>query len=65
MISIKYNRIKSYYAKSAIREKKGWNRMSFIRRKNWVKHLILIRSDHKCFETFKILFAGKKGKDLP
>ena len=29
MISIKYNTIKSYYAKSAMREKKGWNRMSF------------------------------------
>ena len=29
MISIKYNTIKSYYAKSAMREKKQWNRMSF------------------------------------
>ena len=28
MISLKYNRIKSY-AKSALSEKKGWNRMSF------------------------------------
>ena len=26
---IKYDTIKSYYAKSAMREKKGWNRMSF------------------------------------
>ena len=29
MISIKYNTIKWYDAKSAKREKKGWNRMSF------------------------------------
>ena len=29
MISIKYNAMKSYYAKSAMREKKGWNRMLF------------------------------------
>ena len=31
MISIKYNTIKSYYATSAIREKKGWKRMTFYR----------------------------------
>ena len=30
LISIKYNTIKSY-AKPAMREKKGWNRMSFYR----------------------------------
>ena len=29
MISIKCNRTKLYYAKSAMREKKGGNRMSF------------------------------------
>ena len=29
MISIKYNKIKPYHAKSATREKKGSNRMSF------------------------------------
>ena len=29
MISIKYNRIESYYAKSTMREKNRWNRMSF------------------------------------
>ena len=29
MISMKCNRIKSYYAKSAMRENKGGNRMSF------------------------------------
>ena len=29
MISMKYDRIKSYYQQSAISEKKGWNRMSF------------------------------------
>ena len=28
----------------------------FIRRKTQVKHSILIRSDRKCFETFKILY---------
>ena len=31
MISITYNTIKSYYAKSAMREKKEWNRMLFYR----------------------------------
>ena len=29
MISVKYNTIKSYNAKSAVREKKRWNRVLF------------------------------------
>ena len=35
--------------------KKGEIECCFIRRKTQVKHSILIRSDRKCFETFKIL----------
>ena len=31
MISMKYNTIKSYYAKSAMREKKGRNRILFFK----------------------------------
>ena len=34
MISMKYNTIKSYYAKSTINEKKGWNRMAFYKTQN-------------------------------
>ena len=52
---IKYNTIKSYYAKSAMTGKKGETECCFIRRTTQVKHSILIRSDRKCFETFKIL----------
>ena len=29
-------------------------RKTFVRRKTQVKHSILIRSDRKCFKTFKI-----------
>ena len=35
--------------------KKGETECRFIRRMTQVKHSILIRSDRKCFETFKIL----------
>ena len=35
--------------------KKGETKCCFIRRKTSVKHSTLIRSDRKCFETFKIL----------
>ena len=49
MISTKYNTIKSYYAKSAVREMKRWNRMSFYEAQEFLKHSILIRSDPKCF----------------
>ena len=34
MISIKYNETKSYYAKSAMRDKKGATECRFIRRNN-------------------------------
>ena len=51
MISIKYNTIKSYYAKSAMKENKGWNRMSFEKTQE-LSETILIG---KCFETFKVL----------
>ena len=33
--------------------KKGETECRFIRRKTYVKHSILIRSDRKCFETLK------------
>ena len=55
MISIKYNTIKSYYAKSAMREKKWWKRMSFYKTQGLSEISILIRWDPECFETFKIL----------
>ena len=42
MISTKYNTIKSYYAKSAMREKKRWNRMWFNKTQEFLKHSILI-----------------------
>ena len=35
--------------------KKGEIECRFTRRRTQVKHSILIRSDRKCFETFKIL----------
>ena len=35
--------------------KKGETECRFIKRKTSVKHSILIRSDRKCFETFKLL----------
>ena len=50
---MKDNTIKSYYAKSAMKEKKGWKRMSFYKTQK-LKHSILIRSDLKFFEAFKI-----------
>ena len=36
-------------------KRKGEREYNFIRHKNYIKDSILIRSDHKCFETFKIL----------
>ena len=50
---MKDNTIKSYYAKSAMKEKKGWKRMSFYKTQK-LKHSISIRSDLICFEAFKI-----------
>ena len=50
MISLKYNRIKSYYQKSAMKKRKGEIECRFVRRKNYVKHSVLIRSGRKCFE---------------
>ena len=35
--------------------KKGETECRFIRCKTYVKHSVLIRSDRKCFEAFKIL----------
>ena len=55
MISMKYNTITLYYPKSALKGKKGWTECCLIRRKNYLEDIILIRSDLKFFETFKIL----------
>ena len=55
MISTKCNRIKSYYAQSAMREKKGRNRMPFYEVQELNETFNLIRSDPKYLETFKIL----------
>ena len=38
-----------------LRREKGRKECRFIKRKTRVKHSVLIRSDRKCFETFKIL----------
>ena len=50
---MKDNTIKSYYAKSAMKEKKGWKRMSFYKTLK-LKHSILMTLDLKCFEAFKV-----------
>ena len=54
VISMKYNTIKSCRTKSAMKEEKEWNGMSFYKTQK-SKHSILIRSDVKCFKTFKTL----------
>ena len=54
MISMKYNTIMSYYAKSAMKEKKGLNIMSFYKTQE-LKNSILIRSGLKFFDTFSVL----------
>ena len=66
MISIKYNTIKSYYAKSAMRETKGWNRMSFYRssrqmcsmRKGVLRNFTKFTGKHLCQSLFFNKVAG-------
>ena len=52
-IIIKYDTIKSYYAKSAMREKKGWNRMSFYKTQELSETFDFNEIRCKCFETFQ------------
>ena len=54
MIPVKYNTIKSYYAKSA-NDGKERMKQNFVLEDARFKQNIqfLIRSDRKCFETFK------------